>query len=292
PQIRNRGTLGGNLGTASPAGDSLPVLAAHDAEVVLISAARGERSVPWDAFLVGVKRTSARPDELILGARWRALGGPQSFSKVGTRNAMVIAVVSLCFALDPEARTARVALGSVAPTVVRAPEAEAFLAAAFEDAGVWDDPGAPVPGGTVEAFAERVVAATRPIDDVRGSAAYRRHAVRVLAQRALRWAAASERRVEGGRRLAGLEPAVRPSRGARAPRLQERVRAGRVRVVHGLAGRRARLLVPGARGAGPRADGAHRRVALRGRPAPSRAGGVPRGGGGAVRLLHPGSGGR
>src|SRR5581483_11204397 len=71
PQIRNRGTLGGNLGTASPAGDSLPVLAAHDAEVVLISAARGERSVPWDAFLVGVKRTSARPDELILGARWR-----------------------------------------------------------------------------------------------------------------------------------------------------------------------------------------------------------------------------
>src|SRR5581483_5675116 len=140
PQIRNRGTLGGNLGTASPAGDSLPVLAAHDAEVVLISAARGERSVPWDAFLVGVKRTSARPDELILGARWRALGGPQSFSKVGTRNAMVIAVVSLCFALDPEART------------------------------------------------ERVVAATRPIDDVRGSAAYRRHAVRVLAQRALRWA--------------------------------------------------------------------------------------------------------
>src|SRR5581483_6980532 len=97
PQIRNRGTLGGNLGTASPAGDSLPVLAAHDAEVVLISAARGERSVPWDAFLVGVKRTSARPDELILGARWRALGGPQSFSKVGTRNAMVIAVVSLCF---------------------------------------------------------------------------------------------------------------------------------------------------------------------------------------------------
>ncbi len=188
PQIRNRGTLGGNLGTSSPAGDSLPVLAAHDAEVVLISAARGERSVPWDAFLVGVKRTSARPDELILGARWRALGGPQSFSKVGTRNAMVIAVVSLCFALDPEARTARVALGSVAPTVVRAPEAEAFLAAAFEDAGVWDDPGAPVPGGTVEAFAERVVAATRPIDDVRGSAAYRRHAVRVLARRALRWA--------------------------------------------------------------------------------------------------------
>jgi CO/xanthine dehydrogenase FAD-binding subunit len=188
PQIRNRGTLGGNLGTASPAGDSLPVLAAHEAEVVVASAARGERSVPWDAFLVGVKRTSIMPDELILGARWRVLGGPQSFSKVGTRNAMVIAVVSLCFALDPQTRTARVALGSVAPTVVRAPEAEAFLAAAFEGAGAWDDPAAVLANDAVEGFAERVAAAARPIDDVRGSAAYRRHAVRVLARRALTWA--------------------------------------------------------------------------------------------------------
>src|SRR5581483_2177878 len=188
PQIRNRGTLGGNLGTASPAGDSLPVLAAHEAEVVVASAARGERSVPWDAFLVGVKRTSIMPDELILGARWRVLGGPQSFSKVGTRNAMVIAVVSLCFALDPQTRTALVALGSVAPTVVRAPEAEAFLAAAFEGAGAWDDPAAVLANDAVEGFAERVAAAARPIDDVRGSAAYRRHAVRVLARRALTWA--------------------------------------------------------------------------------------------------------
>ena len=113
PQIRNRGTVGGNLGTASPAGDSLPVLAVHDARVVLASAER-EREIPWDAFLTGVKQTSLEPDELILGARWRVLHGPQSFAKVGTRNAMVISVASLCLALDPVTRTARVALARAA----------------------------------------------------------------------------------------------------------------------------------------------------------------------------------
>lgn len=188
PQIRNRGTVGGNLGTGSPAGDSLPVLAVHDAEVLLASAERGERAVAWGDFLLGVKRTALEPDELIVGARWRVLRGPQSFSKVGTRNAMVISVASLCFALDEETRTARVALGSVAPTVVRAPEAEGFLAEALERAGVWQEPSAVVGAGDVEAFAERVVAAASPIDDVRGSAAYRRHAVGVLARRALGWA--------------------------------------------------------------------------------------------------------
>ncbi|HKV43521.1 MAG TPA: FAD binding domain-containing protein, partial [bacterium] len=91
PQIRNRGTVGGNLGTASPAGDALPVLAAYDAEVVLASA-RGRRTVPWTEFLVGPKRSALRPDELIVGARWRVARGPGSFSKVGPRNAMVIAV--------------------------------------------------------------------------------------------------------------------------------------------------------------------------------------------------------
>jgi CO/xanthine dehydrogenase FAD-binding subunit len=184
PQIRNRGTLGGNLGTASPAGDSLPVLAVHDARVVLASAER-EREVPLDAFLLGVKRTALEPDELILGARWRMLGGPQSFMKIGTRNAMVISVASLCVALDPATRTARVAMGSVAPTVIRAPEAEAFLADALGRAGAWDDPRAPIAAEDGEAFAERVAGAARPIDDVRGSAAYRAHAVRVLARRAL-----------------------------------------------------------------------------------------------------------
>jgi len=188
PQIRNRGTVGGNLGTASPAGDSLPVLAVHDARVVLASAER-EREIPWDAFLTGVKQTSLEPDELILGARWRVLHGPQSFAKVGTRNAMVISVASLCLALDPVTRTARVAMGSVAPTVIRAHEAETFLADAMTRAGAWGDPPAPIAAGEVEAFAERVAAAAQPIDDIRGSAAYRRHAVRVLARRALARAA-------------------------------------------------------------------------------------------------------
>ena len=188
PQIRNRGTVGGNLGTASPAGDSLPVLAVHDAQVVLASAER-ERVVPWDAFLLGVKRTALEPDELIVGARWRVLRGPQSFAKVGTRNAMVISVASLCLALDPDTRTARVAMGSVAPTVIRATEAEGFLAEALARAGAWDDPSAPVAAADIEAFAERVAAAARPIDDIRGTAAYRRHAVHVLARRALARAA-------------------------------------------------------------------------------------------------------
>jgi CO/xanthine dehydrogenase FAD-binding subunit len=188
PQIRNRGTLGGNLGTASPAGDSLPVLAVHDAHVVLASAER-ERTVPWAEFLLGVKRTALADDELILGARWRVLRGPQSFAKVGTRNAMVISVASLCLALDPSTRTARVAMGSVAPTVIRAPEAEGFLADALARAGAWDDPSAPIAAADAETFAERVAAAAHPIDDVRGTAAYRRHAVHVLARRALARAA-------------------------------------------------------------------------------------------------------
>jgi CO/xanthine dehydrogenase FAD-binding subunit len=189
PQIRNRGTIGGNLGTASPAGDALPVIAAHDGEVVLGAAGDRRRMVPWNEFLVGPKRTALAPDELILGARWRVTRGPQSFSKVGTRNAMVIAVASLCLVIDENEQTVRVALGSVGPTVVRAPEAEAFLADALARAGVWDDPTASVPARDVETFAEHVAAAATPIDDVRGSATYRRHACRVLAARAVAWAA-------------------------------------------------------------------------------------------------------
>lgn len=188
PQIRNRGTVGGNLGTASPAGDALPVLAVYDAQIGLVAAGGGERWVPWPDFLLGVKRNALGEGELILGARWRSLTGPQSFSKIGTRNAMVISVAGLCFALDPTTRSARVALGSVAPTVVRAPEAERSLAGDLERAGVWDDLEAPIPPGVADGFAERVVAVASPIDDVRGSAAYRRHAIGVLARRALGWA--------------------------------------------------------------------------------------------------------
>jgi CO/xanthine dehydrogenase FAD-binding subunit len=188
PQIRNRGTVGGNLATASPAGDSIPVLAAHDAEVGLVAAGGRERWVPWHEFATGVKTTTLGGDELILGARWRHVDGPQSFSKVGTRNAMVISIAMLCLALDPAARGVRVALGAVAPTIVRAPEAEAQLAAELEGAGAWDDLRAPLHASVVDAFAELVAAAARPIDDVRGSAAYRRLALGVLARRAVGWA--------------------------------------------------------------------------------------------------------
>jgi CO/xanthine dehydrogenase FAD-binding subunit len=193
PQIRNRGTVGGNLGTASPAGDALPVLATLDAEIVLSSAARGERSLGWDTFLTGVKQNALEPDELILGARWRVPRGPGSFSKIGTRNAMVIAVASLCLQLDEDARAVRVALGSVAPTVIRAPAAEAAAAAVLERTGAWDQPEAGVAAGDLEGFAEIVASAAQPIDDVRGTAAYRRHACRVLARRALAWALADRR---------------------------------------------------------------------------------------------------
>ena len=185
PQIRNRGTVGGNLGTASPAGDALPVLAVHDAQVGLVAAGGRERWLAWDDFLLGVKRNALAEDELILGARWRTLSGPQSFSKIGTRNAMVISVAALCFAMDTASRTVRVALGSVAPTVVRAPDAEAYLAGELERAGAWDDLGAPLPNDVAADFAERVAAAASPIDDIRGTAAYRRHALEVLARRAL-----------------------------------------------------------------------------------------------------------
>jgi len=202
PQIRNAGTVGGNLGTASPAGDALPVLAAYDAEVLLVAAGGNQgrrRALPWHAFMTGPKKTAIAPDELILGARWRPVRGPGSFSKIGTRNAMVIALAGLCLVIDEEARAVRVALGSVGPTILRAPAAEEFAASAMVGAGAWDEPRAGLPRQTVEEFGERVAAAARPIDDVRGSAAYRRHACRVLAARALSWAL-EDRKAQAGKR--------------------------------------------------------------------------------------------
>jgi CO/xanthine dehydrogenase FAD-binding subunit len=188
PQIRRRGTVGGNLGTASPAGDALPVLAVYEAEVIVGRAGGGTRAVPWRDFLVGVKRTALEPEELILGARWPVLRGPGSFSKIGSRNAMVIAVAGLCLVIDEDAGEVRVALGSVAPTVVRAPEAEAFAVRALRGAGAWDDPSAELPEPRLREFGELVGAAATPIDDVRGTAAYRGHACEVMARRALTWA--------------------------------------------------------------------------------------------------------
>jgi len=162
PQIRNRGTIGGNLGTASPAGDALPPLLIEGAEVEVASL-RGLRRLPVDAFLVGVKRNALEPDELIAAVHVEPSGQPQTFMKVGPRNAMVIAVCSLALVVDRERAEVRAAFGSAAPVarLVRAP---------LEDAG---------------AFPEQVAEAASPIDDVRGTAAYRRHALRVLTQRAL-----------------------------------------------------------------------------------------------------------
>lgn len=188
PQIRNRGTVGGNIGTASPAGDALPVLAAYDAEIVLRSRARGERSMPWHAFFTGPKKTAIAADELIMGTRWARRRGPGSFSKIGTRNAMVISVAGLCLVCDEDARRINVALGSVGPTIIRASQAEDHISTAMQNAGAWQDPALALPDSVLQEFAELVVAAAKPLDDVRGTATYRRHACRVLARRALTWA--------------------------------------------------------------------------------------------------------
>jgi CO/xanthine dehydrogenase FAD-binding subunit len=193
PQIRSRGTIGGNLGTASPAGDTLPVLAVYEAEIVLAGHA-GTRVLPWDAFLRGPKKTAIAGGELIVGARWKPFRGTGSFSKIGTRNAMVIAVASLCLVLDEDARQVRVALGSVGPTILRARDAEAQVNAALTKAGAWQDPAIDLDPDSIADFGRRVAAAATPIDDVRGTAAYRRHSLTVLATRALHWALVDRRR--------------------------------------------------------------------------------------------------
>jgi CO/xanthine dehydrogenase FAD-binding subunit len=186
PQIRNRGTVGGNLGTASPAGDGLPPLYVSDAEVELASTA-GTRRLPVAEFVTGPKRQAARDDELIAAFHLPAATGPQQFSKIGTRNAMVIAVCSLSLAIWPERRAVCACIGSAGPTPIRATEAEAFAAGVLEEEGLWESRG-PLSEAALARFGELVAAAAAPIDDVRGSAAYRRHALGVLAGRTLTWA--------------------------------------------------------------------------------------------------------
>ena len=182
PQIRNRGTIGGNLGSSSPAGDALPPLYASAAEIELASAT-GSRRVPISDFITGPKRNVLEPDELIAAFHVRPASGPQQFSKVGTRNAMVIAVCSFALALHPDERRVGTCIGSAAPTPVAAGEAERFAADALD----WDG-GSPPDDDTLKRFGELVAAAASPIDDVRGSSAYRRHALSVLARRSLAWA--------------------------------------------------------------------------------------------------------
>ena len=177
PQIRNAGTVGGNIGTASPAGDTLPVLVALDA-VVEVAGATGRRRVDLQEFIVGPKRTSLRPGEVIVAVEVPVLRGGQEYLKVGVRNAMVIAVASLALIADLDGRTIRCGLGSVGPIPLRAPDAEAWLAAQVD----WSS--GSLGAGHATQFGHMVAEAARPIDDHRSSAAYRRHAVAVMAQRA------------------------------------------------------------------------------------------------------------
>jgi CO/xanthine dehydrogenase FAD-binding subunit len=186
PQIRNRGTVGGNLGAASPAGDSHPPLVAAHAEVELAST-RGVRRVPVREFYVGPKQNVVADDELIAAFLVAPATGREQFSKIGTRNAMVIAACSFALAIDPVARRVGTGIGSAGPTPLAAREAERFLEGVLGEAGGWEAP-VDLEEATVDRFAELVAAAARPIDDVRSSAAYRREALRVLARRTLGWA--------------------------------------------------------------------------------------------------------
>jgi CO/xanthine dehydrogenase FAD-binding subunit len=186
PQIRNRGTVGGNLGSASPAGDAHPALLASRAVVELASVG-GTRRVPVHEFFVGPKRNTMRKDELIAAFLIEPAQGPQQFSKVGTRNAMVIAVCSFGLAIEPERRRVGTGIGSAAPTPVMAHEAETFIQGVLDEHDLWRTR-APVSEPAIARFGELVAAAARPIDDVRGTAAYRRHALAVMARRSFVWA--------------------------------------------------------------------------------------------------------
>jgi CO/xanthine dehydrogenase FAD-binding subunit len=182
PQIRNRGTIGGNLGSSSPAGDALPPLYALNATVEVAST-RGARTIPIDEFITGPKRNVLEPDELIAAFHVPTARGAQQFSKIGTRNAMVIAVCSFALAIDEEARTVGTCLGSAAPTPRRAHEAEQFINGMLD----WDGRRL-IDDEILARFGELVAEAASPIDDQRGSAVYRRHALAVMARRTLKWA--------------------------------------------------------------------------------------------------------
>ncbi|MEX2547725.1 MAG: xanthine dehydrogenase family protein subunit M [Chloroflexota bacterium] len=176
-QIQNRGTIGGNIVNASPAGDTLPVLLATDAEIVLGSAT-GERTVPAADFWIGYRQTARRPDELVVRVRIPVPGGRQvRFRKVGTRRAQAISKVVMALSWRPDAgvwRDVRVALGSIAATPVRAPETERVLE------------GAAPRSETADHAAVTIAGEISPIDDVRSTADYRRVVTARILHRLLR----------------------------------------------------------------------------------------------------------
>ena len=184
PQIRNRGTVGGNLATASPAGDSIPPLVASDAQVELTSV-RGSRLVAADDFIVWPRQSLLEGDELITAIHIPIARGPQQFAKIGSRNAMVIAVASFALSLDEQAHTVGTGIGSAGPIVIRARDAESRLLAALD--GRWHTRD-PLPLDLTTQFGEDIAAAAQPISDVRGTAEYRRHALSIIARRTLTWA--------------------------------------------------------------------------------------------------------
>ena len=179
PQIRAAGTLGGNLGTCSPAGDSLPVLAALDATIHVIGP-DGNRDVQFVDFMVGVKKNSLQPSEFVHSVSLPIVEGWQGYAKVGTRNAMVISTASACLVRDSDEGFVTVALGSVGPTIIRAHGAEAWLMKTTSLRA-----GAQLEPSVAQEFGRRVALESKPIDDHRSTAEYRRHAVGVLAQRLL-----------------------------------------------------------------------------------------------------------
>ncbi|MEY3166928.1 MAG: hypothetical protein RLZZ343_731 [Actinomycetota bacterium] len=179
PQIRAAGTLGGNLGTCSPAGDSLPVLSALNAVIHLIGP-QGTRDVPWEEFMLGVKKNALGSGEFVHSITVPVIQGWQGYAKVGTRNAMVISTASACLVRDTEEGLISIALGSVGPTIIRCSQAEKWLRKNTSLRA-----GAQINADLAVEFGRRVSDEATPIDDHRSTAAYRRHCVAILAQRLL-----------------------------------------------------------------------------------------------------------